>query len=119
MRVLAINPCLRPESPRYILPMGLGYIVTSLKTHGYDFDLLDLDLMRPNDDWIRNYLADNVYDVYLMGCIVTGYRHIKSLTRMIRESNPAAKIVLGNSVATSIPRPRSPASWRATASSPT
>lgn len=103
MRILAINPCLRPESPRYILPMGLAYILTALKSKGYDFELLDLDLHRPSDEWLENYFASNIFDVYLMGCIVTGYRYVKKYSRMIRRSNPNAKIVVGNSVASSIP----------------
>lgn len=103
MKVLVINLCLRPESPRYILPIGLGYVATALKRADVPFDLLDLDLTRPSDEELARILAEKKYDIYMMGCIVTGYRFVKKISAMIREANPEAFIVVGNSVATSIP----------------
>lgn len=103
MRILLINLCLRYESPRYILPVGLGYIATAMKAAGYEFDVLDLDKLRPSESALVEMLENKIYDVYLMGCIVTGYRHVKSITSMIRRINPEALIVVGNSVASSVP----------------
>ncbi len=43
------------------------------------------------------------YDIFALGCIVTGLRLVRELTAIIRESNPQAVIIAGNSVASSIP----------------
>ena len=103
MKVLLINICLRPNSDRYILPVGLGYIATSLRNSGVAFDLLDLDKLRPSDEELFELLCKEVYDIYMMGCVVTGYRHVKNISAKIRKINPKALIVVGNSVASSIP----------------
>ena len=103
MDVLLVNLCIRYETPRYVLPVGLGYIATALKNAGYEFDLLDIDVLRPTEEAQIELLSRKKYDVYMMGCIVTGYRYVKSICEMIREVNPSATIIVGNSVADSIP----------------
>ena len=102
MKILLINVCIRPDSPRYIPPVGLGYIATSLKQHGYEFDLLDLDMLRPSEEKLKQLITKKRYDIYLMGSIVTGYKYVKQLARIIRKANSFALIIVGNSVADSI-----------------
>ena len=44
MKILFINPSLRGGKAGHLfLPIGLGYIMTYVKKHGYNFDLLDID----------------------------------------------------------------------------
>lgn len=103
MKILLINVALRPKSPVKFLPLGLAYIATALKNAGFPFDLLDVDAYRYSDDEIRAFLSKNHYDVILMGCIITGYNTIKEYARVIREYYPDSIIIVGNSVADSIP----------------
>lgn len=103
MKVLLINVCLRYESPRYVLPVGIGYIGMALRNAGYEFDVLDLDVLRPSEKELKRVIAEEEYDAYLMGSIVTGYKYIKQLTGIIRGAHPSASIIVGNSVADSIP----------------
>ena len=92
MRTLLINIALRPDSPRYILPVGLGYIATSLSRNKIKFDLLDLDQLRPTTtEKLTELICENTYDIYMMGCIVTGYRHVKQIS-------PAEKTAMSASV---------------------
>lgn len=42
MKVLFINPSLRPDSKRRQLPVGLAYIMTAVKKDGCDFELINL-----------------------------------------------------------------------------
>jgi len=103
MNILVINVALRPQSPVKIFPVGLGYIATAIKYAGFDFDLLDIDANRYGDNVLEALIKKKKYDIVLMGCIVTGYHIIKKLANLIRDIHPNARIISGNSVATSIP----------------
>ena len=102
-RVLVINVSLRPESKVIYVPMGLAYIATAIKRHGYNIDMLDIDANRYSEEYIREYIRDNKFDAICMGCIVTGYKYIKQLSHLIKKINPHTKTIVGNSVASSIP----------------
>lgn len=103
MKYLFINPSLRRGSPTKYLPVGVGAVMTYLKERGYDFDFLDVDIDDLDDRTVEEYLASNRYDVVLAGCIVTHYKWMKWLTRTVKKHHPDTKIVIGNSVAGSIP----------------
>ncbi len=101
--ILAINLALRPNSPVKIFPVGLSYVFSSIKRAGYEFELLDIDRYRYSDEDVRKKLEDRKWDIVLLGCIVTGYSKVKKLVAEIRETNPESLIVVGNSVASSVP----------------
>jgi anaerobic magnesium-protoporphyrin IX monomethyl ester cyclase len=103
MNLLIINISLRPESPKKLFPVGLGYIATSIKRAGFIFDLLDIDAHRYSDVQIKDFIHKKKYDVVCMGCIVSGYKTIKFLSSVIKAYHPSSQIIVGNSVATSIP----------------
>jgi len=102
MNILVINICLRPESPVKLFPVGLGYITTAMKNAGFDFDLLDINAYRYTDGQIEQFIRGRKYDVICMGTVVTGYRIIKSLAALIKKCHPYSKIIVGNTVATSV-----------------
>ncbi|MBI4804277.1 MAG: B12-binding domain-containing radical SAM protein [Desulfovibrio sp.] len=102
-RILAINVSLRPNSPVKIFPVGLAYVLSGLSSQGVSFEVFDVDALRPSPEQIINRLSQGPYDIVLLGAIVTGYSTVKRLTADIRRTNPAALIVVGNSVASSIP----------------
>lgn len=102
MNILVVNVSLRPLSPLKLFPIGLGYVVTAMKNAGFDFDLLDIDAHRYSDEDVEAFINSKKYDVVCMGCLVTGYKIIKSLAEVIKKQQPHAAIVVGNSVATSI-----------------
>jgi len=79
MKILLINISLRPGAKRLLVPIGLAYVASALERAGWRFDLM------------------------AMGCIVTGYRYVKALAAQAREANPKVTIVVGNTVASSIP----------------
>ena len=103
MKILVINVSLRPQSLLRLFPIGLGYIATAIKNAGFAFDLLDIDIDRPSPSYIEEFLKNNRYDVICMGCIVTGYKIVKEYSSFIKLAHPQTKIIVGNSVATSIP----------------
>jgi len=103
MRILFIVPSLRRNSRTKYLPVGIGSVMTFLGHHGYKFDVLDVDIDDLSDEQVESYLSINKYDVVLTGCIVTHYKWIKWLTRMVKQQHPNTKILVGNSVAGSLP----------------
>jgi anaerobic magnesium-protoporphyrin IX monomethyl ester cyclase len=104
MKILIINVSVRPESKIIFIPLGLAYVASAIKRHGYEFEILDLDAGCASEEHVRQSLKNNKFDVVCMGCIVTGYKYIKQLTRLIKQINPDTKIIVGNSVASSIPK---------------
>ncbi|MBI2889499.1 MAG: B12-binding domain-containing radical SAM protein [Nitrospirae bacterium] len=103
MKILLINPCLRPNNPRKFYPIGLGYVATALHNAGYTFSLYDMDAHRHSDDDLQAFLRTHRFDLIAFGCIVTHYRWAKWALGVIRETQPHARIVVGNTVASSIP----------------
>lgn len=94
--------CLRPNSEKLLFPIGFGYIATAIEKAGFDFEILDLDVLRWTDEKIEDYLRKLDFDVAAFGCIVTGYKYVKKLAEMIKRYKDVP-IIVGNSVATSIP----------------
>src|SRR3989338_6297814 len=102
MKILIINVSLRPQSHEKLFPVGLGYIATAMKNAGFDFELFDIDAYRYSDEEVERFIGSNKFDIVCMGCMVTGYKIIKRLSSLIKEFHPETKIIVGNSVATSI-----------------
>jgi anaerobic magnesium-protoporphyrin IX monomethyl ester cyclase len=104
MKIALINICLRPymDHPNY--PIGLGYIASAIERAGFEFDLIDIDAHRYSYEEIEEILGKKTYDVVAFGVIVTGYKYIKRIASIARKTNPNAKIIAGNSVASSIPK---------------
>ena len=103
MRILFVNPSLRPGGRFLYLPVGLGYVMTYVKEHGYKFDLLDVDAGNYSNDYVEKYFIKNKYDIVCMGSIVTHYKWIKWCVNTIKKHQPDCKVILGNSVGGSIP----------------
>ena len=104
MKILFINPSLRGGKAGHLfLPIGLGYIMTYVKQHGYNFDLLDIDAGGYDNEYVEKYFIKNKFDVICMGSIVTHYRWIKWCINTIKKYQPEATVIVGNSVGGSIP----------------
>lgn len=103
MKLLFVNPSLRLGAPHRYLPVGLGYVATAAKVAGFDFDLLDVDINAYSDQEVEAYIVGHRYDVILVGSIVTHYKWIKWFVTMVKQHQPGCKIVIGNSVGSSIP----------------
>lgn len=103
MKILFVNPSLRPEASHRYLPVGLGYVVTAAKAAGFAFDILDIDATDYTDDQVEAYLAKGKYDVVALGSIVTHYRWVRWLVQTAKRINPRTVTIVGNSVGSSIP----------------
>ena len=103
LKLLFVNPCLRPGFFTSKLPVGLGSVMTYFHENGYKFTLLDTDINEYDDHYVENYIKNNHFDIILAGSIVTHYKWMKWFVNMTKKHQPNSKIVIGNSVAGSIP----------------
>jgi radical SAM superfamily enzyme YgiQ (UPF0313 family) len=102
MNVLLINVAVREAHARTLLPAGFGSVASSVHRTGIAFDLLDLASHPRSPSETVEVLSSKPYDVVMMGCEVTAYRHVKRLSAIVRRALPASLIVVGNSVSESI-----------------
>jgi radical SAM superfamily enzyme YgiQ (UPF0313 family) len=85
------------------LPVGLAYVVTAVENAGFEFDILDIDGANHNDEYVSDYLSSHLYDVVLVGSIVTHYKWIKWFIHESKKYIPGATVIIGNSVGGTIP----------------
>ena len=103
-RILFLNCCLRKKSYTKLLPMGLASVMTYFKKNGYKFDLLDNDINEYEDSYIEDYIKNNQYDFVMLGTLVTHYKWVKWFINMVKKHQPETNVIVGNSVASSIPK---------------
>ncbi len=104
MRILLINVCLRFDSKIKHIPVGLSCIATALDRAGFRPDILNIDLNRYSDDEVVAFLEkNNFYDIVGMGNIISGYKYTKKIACQVKKAMPETLLVVGNTVATSIP----------------
>lgn len=103
MKVVLINICLRPDTDKILLPVGLGYIASAISRAGHHLEIIDMDAHRLSFAEVEECLKNTVFDVVGFGCIVTGYGIVKKLASIVKKVNSSATVIVGNSVASSIP----------------
>ena len=103
-KILFLNSCLRKGSYTKLLPMGICSVMTYMDKNGYKFDLLDNDINEYEDSYIEEYIKTNQYDFVMLGTLVTHYKWVKWFINMVKKHQPNTKIIVGNSVASSIPK---------------
>lgn len=103
LKLLFVNPCLRPGGYTKSPPVGLASVMTYFHENGYKFTLLDIDINEYDDVYVENYIKNNQFDFVLCGSIVTHYKWIKWFVNMVKMHQANSCIVVGNSVAGAIP----------------
>lgn len=103
MKALLINICLRPDTNKKIYPVGLGYVASSIYRAGFNLEIVDIDIHRYSAEELKEILSKKDFDIVGLGCIASGYKIVKNLCSLIKKINRKAIIIVGNSVATSIP----------------
>ncbi len=86
-----------------MFPLGLGYIASVLKGKGYEVAVMDINAFRWDKQKVEQIIRDSDYDIVGVGAIVTVYRYVKWLIEILKKCHPDRKIIVGGSVATSIP----------------
>jgi len=103
MNIVIVNPSVRPYMDKAYFPTGLCYIGTVMQQAGYEFDVIDVEAHRYSEEKLEELFGKKFYDIILMGTLVSAYKYAKSILEIARKLNPNATIVVGNSIASSIP----------------
>jgi radical SAM superfamily enzyme YgiQ (UPF0313 family) len=103
MKILLVNPPIREWAKPNVFPLGLGYIASVLLEKGHEVDVLDINAHRWNKKEVEEKIKDSDFDLAGIGGIVTIYHSVKKLVEILKRYHPDKKIIIGGSVATSIP----------------
>lgn len=103
MKILLVNPAIRPDSPKCILNVGLGYVASALDRAGFDLEILDIDAHRYDHATVARLLRTKTYDAVGIGTLVSQYGWARSVMAEARAAKPNVPIVVGNTLATSVP----------------
>jgi anaerobic magnesium-protoporphyrin IX monomethyl ester cyclase len=103
MDALLINPPIREWALPNCVPLGLGYIASTLRDAGHSVSVLDINAYRYEKDRVIRLIGEADPDTIFTGGIITVYNYLKWLTGAVREACGDVPVVLGGSVSTSIP----------------
>jgi radical SAM superfamily enzyme YgiQ (UPF0313 family) len=100
--ILLLFPPLRTWDRPRNFPCGTGLIAGRLRELGYKVGVIDVNGLR----WDYNQVMDEIQSYHTnvigIGGMITTYRWVKEISRMIKEKMPEKRIILGGSVGTSI-----------------
>ena len=103
IKMLFVKPAIRPKHFTKVLPVGMASVMTYFENNGYNFTLLDIDVNNLDDADVEKYMKENKFDFVLTGTIVTHYKWMKWFVNLTKKYQPNSTIIVGNSVASSIP----------------
>jgi radical SAM superfamily enzyme YgiQ (UPF0313 family) len=102
MKVLLINPIIRPESPPAYFPLGLASIAGSLIATGHEVEVLDINAHRWSPAEVQRKLQLTEFDWAGLTGLITEYNQIKWLANIIKSYHPDKPLVLGGGLASSV-----------------
>lgn len=102
MNILLISPLLTKRKPVYF-NIGLSYIASSLIEEGHDVSLLDIEAFKYSKEEVLEKIKSHNPQIIGIGTIVTGYKYVHWLSHEIKKILPNIPVILGNSIATSMP----------------
>jgi radical SAM superfamily enzyme YgiQ (UPF0313 family) len=106
MKVILVNPVIRPQDPPFHIPFGIATLSRIADQLGHEVGILDLNAHRLGVDAFREELKDADYkdtDVIGIGGLSSQYRFIKPLLPVIKQVRPDALLVAGNGLLTTLP----------------
>jgi anaerobic magnesium-protoporphyrin IX monomethyl ester cyclase len=105
MNILLIQPAYRLEGNPSYFPLGLGYISAVLREKGHKITTLDIEANRYSDDALEGVINGLEFDAVGISALITKYKYLKRvLIPLLKKRNSNAPIVVGNSLATTVPQ---------------
>ena len=102
-KILFINPVVREEDePRHV-PYGIALLASLAMKDGHLVQVYDANAWRASDAVLAQVLQADAWDVVGVGGITTAYAGVKHIVRTAKEVAPAALVVLGGGILTSMP----------------
>lgn len=104
MKILLINPPIREWAKPNCIPLGLGYVGAILEQEGHEIEVMDINAFRWSPAQVEGKIKSAEFDALGIGGIVTVYGYVKWLTSVIKRYHPQKKVIVGGSIASSVPR---------------
>ncbi len=103
-KVLFINPVVREDDvPRHV-PYGIALLAALAIERGHLVQVYDANAWRLGDDVLAEVLRADRWDVVATGGISTTFGYVKRICAAAKAEAPAALVVVGGGLLTSIPR---------------
>jgi len=104
MRILLINPPIREWAEPNIPPLSLLLLSSVLRGNGYDVDIMDINGHRWGRGEVEKQIAEDEFDVYGIGGLVTTYAYDMWLVDLIKQYHPEKPVVCGGPLTTANPK---------------
>lgn len=105
MKIIIQVPLYKQLGFYYEMPIGMAYISSQLKAHGYEVQLINENeerLIRPDfDQWIAKQIRGA--EILLTGGLSTHYHQVKKILDNARTINPNIKTIVGGGLISSEP----------------
>jgi radical SAM superfamily enzyme YgiQ (UPF0313 family) len=96
MKIALINPSLETKIYTPWVPLGILYLGTVLKEHGFTVNLLDAAAMLYSKEDVLNWIKKVKPDVIGLTVFTVAFLPAINLAKIIKNWNPSVKIVLGH-----------------------
>jgi magnesium-protoporphyrin IX monomethyl ester (oxidative) cyclase len=103
VKALLVYPLDRDFMPPSVPPLGLFYVATALKSAGHEVTILDLNVERQEgQDKLEFLLKDQQFGLVGVSSLITQYKKVKILGKLIKSIAPNTPLIMGGAGATSI-----------------
>ena len=102
LKILLINPPIKPQNPPYNIPLGLACIAAVIDAKGHDVAIFDNNAYRLGIDEIIGQIKTVPWDMICLGNLVTTYPWQKAMIKRVRKEFPRAVLQVGGGLATSL-----------------
>lgn len=89
-------------NPNIWVPLGVTYIAGVLEEEGHDVKIIDMNAEKVSNKDLRKKIKG--FDIIGITGMITEYQKILEIITTVRETLPDAKIILGGSLATTLPK---------------
>lgn len=104
--VLFVHPEIRTQDPPQHPPLGIAQLAAITETYGYKTGIIDNNAARLQLDALREEVKSEkvTWSIIGIGGLITQYKSINPITKMLRKEYPDAIIVGGGGFMSSMPR---------------
>ena len=88
LKILLINPPIKPQNPPYNIPLGLACIAAVIDAKGHDVAIFDNNAYRLGIDEIIGQIKTVPWDMICLGNLVTTYPWQKAMIKRVRKEFP-------------------------------
>ena len=103
MRVTLVYPRYGESHHSLYFPFGLAYVASSLQNAGHDLTVVDMEGSALSESEALAEIVRSAPEMVAFGGMVTRFRFVRDLARLVRRELPEVFLVAGNSGATTVP----------------